>query len=296
MAGRAGAANLMRLFPDGWRDYALLDSGDGYRLEQIGPYRLARPDARATWRPALPRSAWDAAEATFRLTGNAGAWQFRRPLPEKWPITTPEGIGFYAAPTPYRHVGFFPEQAAHWAWFGGLIRAAGRPVRVLNLFAYTGLATLAAAHAGATVTHLDAAKKAIIWGRENAELAGLADRPIRWIVDDALKFTAREARRGVRYDGLILDPPPIGHGPDGETWTFERSLDELIGLCGAVLSEAPLFVAITAYTAKTSPAALRTALANMPGLPAGALSAGELALRDSAGRELPTAFYARWQP
>jgi 23S rRNA (cytosine1962-C5)-methyltransferase len=192
-------------------------------------------------------------------------------------------------------VGVFPENAVHWDWIAGQVRAAGQPMRVLNLFGYTGLATLAAAEAGAHVTHVDASKKAVLWARDNQELSGLQDRPIRWIVEDALTYLRREARRGVRYDGIVLDPPAFGRGPDGQVWTFDRLFDELCRACRAVLSAAPRFVVATVYTKGITEQALRPAMDGMLAGLGGQVEIGELiTVERSAGRVLHNALYARW--
>jgi 23S rRNA (cytosine1962-C5)-methyltransferase len=197
--------------------------------------------------------------------------------------------------TPGRHLGVFPEVAAHWDWCAELIRGAGRPIKVLNLFGYTGLASLAAADAGASVTHVDASKKSTAWARENQALAGLGDKPIRWIVDDALKFVQREARRGARYDGLLLDPPKFGRGPKGEVWEVYKSLPELLENCRAILSERPLFTVVTVYAVRASAVHLYYSLQELMHKFNGKLDAGELVTREkSAGRLLSHAVYVRW--
>jgi 23S rRNA (cytosine1962-C5)-methyltransferase len=286
----------MVLYPTAWEDYALLDCGDGRKLERFGDYTLIRPEPSAAWRPILPRRAWDAADAIFELRApNSGRWHFRRALPERWQMRY-RALRFWVAPTPFRHVGVFPEQAVHWDWLTACLARAPSPPRVLSLFGYTGLATLAAASAGAAVAHVDASKKAVQWARQNAELSSLADRPIRWLVDDALKFAAREVRRGVRYDGFILDPPPFGRGAHGEVWTFEKSMPQLMALIRQLVSAAPCCAIITAYTSKTDLPTLRRLLAEAMAGHDGVIEAGELGLRQqSAARVLPTAFYVRWR-
>ncbi|PJF36278.1 MAG: SAM-dependent methyltransferase [Candidatus Thermofonsia Clade 1 bacterium] len=286
----------MVLYPTAWEDYALLDCGSGQKLERFGDYTLVRPEPSARWQPSLPRHIWEAADARFELrTPSSGAWQFRRPLPERWQMRY-QALRFWVAPTPFRHVGVFPEQAVHWDWLMAQIAQAPSPPRLLSLFGYTGLATLAAAAAGAAIAHVDASKKAVQWARQNAELSGLADRPIRWLVDDALKFTAREVRRGARYEGFILDPPPFGRGAHGEIWSFEKSMPQLMALIRQLISPKPRCVVITAYTAKTSLAALQRLLAECMAGHDGIIEAGELGLRQqSAARILPTALYVRWR-
>lgn len=278
------------------QDYELLDSGGGRKLERFGPMTLIRPEAQAAWRPALSAATWDAAHAAFQPVGKEGGqWVVRRPLPPRWEMRC-QGLRFWVQVSESRQVGVFPENAAHWQWIADQVRPAGRPLHVLNLFGYTGLASLAAAQAGAQVTHVDASKKVVVWARENQALSGLQDRPIRWIVEDALTYLRREQRRGVRYDGIVLDPPAFGRGPAGEVWTFERLFDELCQACRAVLSRAPLFVVATVYTKGVTAAALHAALATMLAGLSGQVELGELTtVERSAGRVLHNALYARWR-
>jgi 23S rRNA (cytosine1962-C5)-methyltransferase len=281
--------------PD-WEDYGLLDSGDGRKLERFAPYVLVRPEPRANWPPALPPEAWESAHAVFQPTkkDGSGRWRLDSPIDSPWIMRYKE-LRFQAQVSDSRHVGVFPENAAHWDWIGERIQAAQRPTRVLNLFAYTGLATLAAAQAGADVTHVDAARKVVRIARQNQALSGLADRAIRWIVDDALGFARREGKRGVRYDGIIMDPPKFGRGPKGQVWEFSRSFPVLCRACRAILSERPLFVAITAYTRQSSPVDLYHALDEMMAGFRGNIGAGELVtVEQSAGRVVPEAVFARW--
>lgn len=280
----------------GWEDYELVDSGDRLKLERFGPYLLIRPESRASWRPALPPATWESAHAVFRPTrkDGSGHWQFHSPINSPW-IMDFKGLKFQAQVTDSRHVGVFCENGAHWDWIGDQIRVAQRPVQALNLFAYTGLATLAAARANAKVTHVDAAKKVVKIARQNQALSGLQDRPIRWIVDDALEFVRREARRGVRYEGIIMDPPKFGRGPKGQVWEFSRMFPALCQTCRAILSERPLFVVITAYTSRTSPETLRHTLDKMMAGFEGTITAGELVtVEQSAGRVIANATFARW--
>ncbi len=286
-----------------WNDYVLLDSGDGLKLERFGSYRFVRPEVQALWKPALPPSVWQDVHAVFQPTSeeSGGHWKFEKKIDEKWVMRYPlEEIGsdlqFFVMTTPGRHLGVFPETAAHWDWMAGLVKSASRPVKVLNLFGYTGLATLAVAAAGASVTHIDASKKSVSWARENQSLSGLDERPIRWMVDDALKFVQRERRRGVKYDGLILDPPKFGRGPKGEVWEVYKSLPELLESCRAVLSDTPLFVVLTVYAVRASAVHLFYALQGAMTGWQGNLDAGELVMREkSAGRLLSHAVYARWE-
>ena len=289
--------------PD-WQDYELLDSGRGFKLERFGPYRFVRPEHQAVWQRKLAPSQWEAADGVFQATQeeSGGHWLFKKKAPDAWRMRY-KGLTFEAIAGNSRHLGVFPEQANHWDWVSGLIqearrpvRAAQSPVRVLNLFGYTGLATLAAAQAGATVTHVDAAKKTIQWARQNQALSGLAERSIRWLVDDAGKFVQREVRRGSRYDGILLDPPKFGRGPEGQVWEFFDSLPGLLEDCRRLLSSRPLFVVLTAYAIRASALSVHYALEEMVSGLGGRVTSGELALIEkSAGRLLPCAIFARWQ-
>jgi 23S rRNA (cytosine1962-C5)-methyltransferase len=290
----AEAPGVMRT--QGWADYALVDSGDGRKLERYGPYTVVRPEPQCLWRPALPAEAWAQADAVFDPTDeeDAGRWRFQGRPRETWPLGWGE-VRFNARFTPFRHLAFFPEQAANWAWLDQRVRAAGGQPRVLNLFGYTGVASLAMAAAGAAVTHVDASKKAVAWARENAELSGLADRPIRWITEDARKYVQREVRRGSRYEGIILDPPKYGRGPGGEVWRLFEDLPELARLCGELLSENASFLVLNAYAERISGAALSGLLADVLAGRGGRIEWGELALaQDGGAREVGMSFYARW--
>ena len=286
---------ILQESPD-WQDYELLDSGDGLKLERYGKYILRRPEPEAVWQPALPEKAWANASAVFRPSNeeNGGHWETLKPVDERW-IMTYKNLRFWTQLSASRHLGVFPEQASQWDWLGEQIKAANRPVKVLNLFGYTGIATLAAAASGATVTHVDASRKVINWARENQGLSGLDERPIRWIVDDALKFIQREGRRGAQYDGLILDPPKFGRGPKGEVWEFYNLLPELLHACQGVLSKQPCFVLLTAYAVKASALTLHYAVDEMMRGSNGQTEAGEVVLREkSAGRLLSMAIFGRW--
>jgi len=282
--------------PD-WTDYELLDSGNGRKLERFGPYKIIRPEHQAIWKHSLPEAKWHAAQAVFQAAGGdemGGNWQFRQPI-TPWEMHY-KGLQFRAQIGGSRHVGVFPEQAAQWDWIADLIRTANRPVSILNLFGYTGLATLAAALEGARVTHVDASKKSITRARENQALSKLDDRYIRWIVDDAMKFVVREARRQVRYDGIILDPPKFGRGPKGEVWECFEMLPRLLESCHEILSHQPLFVAITAYAIRASALSLYYAIEEMMKSMSGRVEAGELVtVERSEGRVLSMAIYARWR-
>ena len=304
--------NLTLLESPNWKDYELLDSGNGKKLERFGPYRFVRPEAQAMWKTRLPDSAWRNPDGVFQPTSeeSGGHWDLKKTVAEKWemsyPTTAPTpgpspfgggGIRFWAMTTPGRHLGVFPEVAAHWDWYAGLIEKAGRPINVLNLFGYTGLASLMAAQAGASVTHVDASKKSVTWARDNQNRSGLEQRPIRWIVDDAVKYIEREARRGVKYDGIILDPPKFGRGPKGEVWEVYESLPGLLATCRELLSENPLFVAATMYAVRASAVHLHQTLDEMLRPFNGKIDAGELVTRESGpgGRLLSQAVYARWE-
>jgi 23S rRNA (cytosine1962-C5)-methyltransferase len=281
--------------PD-WTDYELLDSGNGRKLERFGAYIFDRPEHQAIWQPCLPEVKWQAAQAVFKATGGdemGGNWQSRQPI-YPWEMHY-KRLRFRAQLGGSRHVGVFPEQAAHWDWMAGLIRTANQPVSILNLFGYTGLATLAAAQEGARVTHVDASKKSVARARENQALSKLDDRNIRWIVDDAMKFVLREARRHVRYDGIVLDPPKFGRGPKGEVWECFDMLPKLLESCRAILSPQPLFVVLTAYAIRASALSLYYALDEMMKEKSGSIEAGELVtVERSARRVLSMAIYARW--
>jgi len=292
------AAEPQAMRTEGWADYALLDSGHGRKLERYGPYRVVRPEPQCLWSPRLPAADWEAADAVFEPSDEeeAGRWRFKGRPKESWPLAW-RGVKFHGRFTNFRHLAFFPEQAANWAWLEERVRAAGGQPRVLNLFGYTGVASLAMAAAGAAVTHVDASKKAVAWARENAELAGLADRPIRWITEDARKYVQREVRRGSKYEGVILDPPKYGRGPGGEVWRLFEDLPELAALCGELLSENASFLVLNAYAERISGAALSGLLAQVMKGRGGTVDWGELALVEDAGdRQIGMSFFARWRP
>ena len=238
-----------------WKDYELIDCSNGERLERWGNEMLVRPDPQAIWKTARRESAWKRPAARYsRSSSGGGAWE-KRDVPESWPIRYGE-LTFNVKPMNFKHTGVFPEQAANWDFAMEKIKNAGRPVSVLNLFAYTGAATCACAKAGASVCHVDAARGMVQWARENAAASGLADAPIRWIVDDCGKFVEREIRRGRRYDAVIMDPPSYGRGPGGEVWKLDENLWDFVSLVSGVLSDNPLFVLINSYTTGLSPAVL----------------------------------------
>jgi 23S rRNA (cytosine1962-C5)-methyltransferase len=286
-----------------WTDYELVDSGDGRKLERFGEFTLIRPEPQVRWDAALPAHRWEAAHGEFVKTsrGQQGEWKFRKPVAKLWMMQR-KNLKFWVQPTPAGHVGVFPDQACHWDWIDEVTRLAAAPVKLLCLFGHTGLATLAAAGAGAEVTHVDASRKAVAWARENRNLSGLGPRPIRWIVEDALTFVRREARRGNQYNAIVLDPPRFGRGPDGEIWKLEDSLPELLSACGKILCAAPVFVLLNVYgTVMTQgrmereAEGLRSHLKMMLGESALTITAGELAIEDAAGRRISASVFARAQ-
>lgn len=284
-----------------WRDYELLDSGDGLKMERFGKYIFSRPESQAMWSRALPASEWNNVHAVFQPSGeeSGGHWDFKKRVDEKWVMSYPlpqlNPIKFSAMTTPGRHLGVFPEVASHWDFMADSVRKAGRQPNILNLFGYTGLASLAAAAAGAQVTHVDASKKSVTWARENQELSGLKEKPIRWVVEDAVKYVQREAKRGVKYDGIILDPPKFGRGPKGEIWEVYKSLPDLLEMCRACLSDSPLFVIVTVYAVRASAIHVAQAVDEMMKKYKGETDSGELVTREkSANRLLSQAVYARW--
>ncbi len=241
---------------DNWQDYCLIDTSKGERLERWGDITLIRPDPQIIWETPSLAHEWNTAHAKYiRSSSGGGAWDYKKRFSESWTIKY-RNLTFMVKPTGFKHTGLFPEQAVNWDYCDKLIRNAGREINVLNLFAYTGGATLACANAGAKVCHLDAVKGMVDWGKENARLSGLSDKPIRWIVDDAMKFLGREIRRGNKYDGIILDPPSYGRGTNGEMWKLEDCIHELMQRCTAVLSDKPLFILLNSYTTGLSPSVM----------------------------------------
>jgi 23S rRNA (cytosine1962-C5)-methyltransferase len=280
----------------GWADYALIDSGNGRKLERYGPYTVVRPEPQCLWPPTLGEDVWTEADAVFDPSDeeDAGRWRFKGRPKENWPLAWGEAR-FHARFTAFRHLAFFPEQAANWAWLDQRVRAAPGQPKVLNLFGYTGVASLVCAAAGAAVTHVDASKKAIGWARENATLSKLDDRPIRWICEDARRYVQREVRRGSRYDGIILDPPKYGRGPDGEVWKLFEHLPELSTLCAELLADDASFLLLNAYAERISGAAMSSLLTHNLGGRGGRIDWGELALvQDDGARQVGMSFYARW--
>ncbi len=281
----------------GWADYELLDSGNQEKLERFGSYRLIRFEPEAVWKPALNPDSWASADARFSLKKgqSQGKWSRQSAMPDEWPVRINSfRLNLFLKNS--RHVGIFPEQYPNWEWMESTIKKSRRKLNVLNLFAYTGAATLFAAGAGAEVTHVEAARSSLSIARKNLEDSGLADRPVRWIVDDALKFVQREMRRGSRYDAIIMDPPKFGRGPGGEVWKFENSIDELVHNCAAILSDHPVFFMITAYNVNTRAPELGNILMNRLSGFQGKVQCGNLVqLEKSAGRKINQAIYARWE-
>lgn len=283
----------------GWDDYALIDSGHGRKLERYGRMKLVRPEEQAIWTPRLGEAVWERADAVF--TGDVeeegpGRWRFPRQVPETWPMAYGD-VAFGCRFTSFRHTGVFPEQVAHWAWMAERIRAAGRPLKLLNLFGYTGIASLVAAAAGAQVTHVDASKKAIAWARENQAASGMEALPIRWICEDAGKFVAREGRRGSRYDAILLDPPKYGRGPGGEVWQLFADLPAMLTACRDLLSADPSFLILTVYAMRASFVSFHELTAEAMAPRGGRLESGELLLVEEAGgRRLATSLFSRWCP
>lgn len=279
-------------------EYELLDCGTGRKLERFGKYTLIRPEKQAMWKEVAPKL-WEEADAEYvRSSEKGGEWVLKNPeMPGEW-IWDAGNFKLMLKLTPFGHVGAFPEQQAQWDWLEKIISnnsasQQSNNIKILSLFSYTGGATLAASATGAEVTHVDASKPTISWAAENQKLSNLEDKPIRWIIDDALKFVKREERRGVKYDGIIMDPPKFGRGPKGEVWKFEKDMVELLESCKKILSADPLFFLVTAYTVPISP----TTLANMVEgiLPkTGKIEYGELIIEDNSGHMLPTALYTRW--
>ena len=293
------ATQPLILSGEGWADYGLIDSGHGRKLERYGPHRFIRPDAQALWTPRAERWASDGEFVPGSDEDGGGRWQFANPVPQDgWPLEW-GNVRFTAQCTPFRHLGFFPDMAPVWDWMGEQL-AGKSDAATLNLFGYTGVGTLALSQFG-PVTHVDASKKSVAQARLNAELSDMAERPIRWIVDDAAKFAAREVRRGKRYDGIILDPPKFGRGPEGEVWRLEDHLGGLVDDCSRLLDENSRFLFLTVYAVRMSSLALAglmdEALADLPGT----IEHGDLAVREEGeidgktGRLLPTAIFARWR-
>jgi 23S rRNA (cytosine1962-C5)-methyltransferase len=280
---------------EGWDDFALLDSGNGRKLERYGKYRFIRPEAQALWSPNIPEWPADAEFVPGSDEDGGGRWQYNGPVPrDGWELGRGD-VRFQASCTPFRHLGFFPDMAPVWDWMGEQL-GDKTEASTLNLFGYTGVGTLSLSQYG-PVTHVDASKKSVAQARVNAELSGMADRPVRWIVDDAAKFAAREVRRTKRYDGIILDPPKFGRGPDGEVWRLEENLPNLIADCAQLLDDDSRFLFLTVYAVRMSSLAIAGLLAEALRHLPGTIEHGDLSIREEGphGRLLPTAIFARWR-
>lgn len=286
---------MIILSTSGFEDYELLDSGSGRRLERFGKYVISRPDPQAIWKPSLVDSKWQMADGIFENE----AWKKKSNMPDKWQLSY-QNLKFYAKLTPFKHTGVFPEQMLNWEFIQKTInkkqkKDGEKQINVLNLFGYTGIASLVCAANGAKVTHLDGSKPAIAWARENQELSGLSDKQIRWILDDAVEFTARESRRGNVYDAIIMDPPVYGHGPNGEIWDFNQSFPQLLENCRKILNPRPVFVIVNAYAISASALMLKNVLEDYLDFNSEQIEYGELALQEkSNSRLLSTGIFARF--
>jgi 23S rRNA (cytosine1962-C5)-methyltransferase len=270
------------------KDYELLDSGEGEKLERFGAVVVRRPDPQVLWQKQLPSSVWNKADIAF-----GKGWTGKSQVPNPWTIEF-EGKFFGLKLSSFKHVGIFPEQEENWRWIESSIRSAERPIRLLNLFAYTGGATLAGLKVGAEVCHVDGSKTAIASARENARLSGLEKGSVRWILDDALAFVKREIKREKQYDAIVMDPPAFGHGPKGEPWKIEEHFPELMSIIPQILSNKPLFVLVNGYASGYSALAYENCLSPLLALHGGQIESGEVALAESGGRALPAGIFARW--
>jgi 23S rRNA (cytosine1962-C5)-methyltransferase len=283
-------SDLQTLIAEPWADWALLDCGNGEKLERYGPVTVVRPEPQAMWAPRLDRWNPDATFVPGSDEEGGGRWVHHRPVPQQWELARGE-VRFNASLTPFRHLGFFPDMAPQWDW----MRSRAEDADVLNLFGYTGVGTLSLSNAGARMVHVDASKKSVESGRDNARLSAMEDKPIRWIVDDATKFTAREVRRSRRYDGILLDPPKFGRGPEGEVWRLEGNLAPLLADCRRLLDADSRFVVLTVYAVRMSALAIGELVRQTFSELGGTVEVGEMAIREEArGLLLPTAIFARW--
>ncbi len=288
------------------KDYELLDSGEGEKLERFGQYVLRRPDPQALWKKSLDEKEWKGANAFFERVGDSGKWKKKGGMPSEWFVEM-QGLKFLIKPTAFKHTGLFPEQESNWIWIKERISSRlnlgsekrfnlgkSATVKVLNLFGYTGGATLAALSAGAEVVHVDGSKSAITWAKQNAEASSLADKPVRWIEDDARKFVQREIKRGNKYDAIIMDPPAFGHGANKEIWKIEEDFLKLLDLCQQILSDDPLFILVNGYSAGYSAIAYENSLLPLVKKFGGQVESGELTIEKKSGRLLPAGIFARW--
>jgi 23S rRNA (cytosine1962-C5)-methyltransferase len=282
---------------DQWKDYELIDTGDGDKLERWGGFVLRRPDPQVIWPASADASLWNSASADYhRSSSGGGQWNEKIKLPERWTVTYKE-LKFHIKPTSFKHTGLFPEQAVNWQWMMDKIKSANRPIKVLNLFAYTGGATVACAYAGAEVCHVDASKGVVTWAKENLTLSNLGDRPVRFITDDVFKFVQREERRGSQYDAIIMDPPSYGRGPSGETWKLETNLFPFVESCMSILTPNPLFMLINSYTTGLSASVLTNILSlTMQAKYKGKITSGEIGLPITTSKlNLPCGILGRWE-
>ncbi|PZE22203.1 class I SAM-dependent methyltransferase [Paenibacillus xerothermodurans] len=280
-----------------WKDYEVIDTGDGEKLERWGSIVLRRPDPQIIWPIAKETGRWRNPDAHYhRSSSGGGQWEYKQDLPERWTIGY-DKLRFHIKPTNFKHTGLFPEQAANWKWMMEKIQGAGRKIRVLNLFAYTGGASVACAFAGADVVHVDASKGVVQWAKENLQFSGLGERPVRFITDDVFKFVQREQRRGSKYDAIIMDPPSYGRGPGGETWKLETNLFPFVESCMEIMSDRPLFMLINSYTTGISATVLKNILAMSLGTRYGGnITCGEIGLPITASKlMLPCGILARWE-
>ncbi|HEV2339590.1 MAG TPA: class I SAM-dependent methyltransferase [Patescibacteria group bacterium] len=283
---------MQLLTTSGWKDYELIDSGNEMRYERFGPYKTVRPDPQAIWQPSLKD--WSDADVQFISTGaGKGIWQFKRHLPEKW-LMHWRHLAFWTRLTSFKHTGVFPEQNIQWEYIEKKIKQFRSAPTILNLFGYTGIASLVAAAGGAHVTHIDASKPSLSWAKENQVVAKLQDKPMRFMLDDAVKFVEREIRRGNTYNGILLDPPVYGHGPAGQIWKFSEDFPRLLRLCNQLLAKQPLFVIVNAYAISSSSLMLENVMHDT--LPKGNIIVGELALQESSSKRLlSTGIFGRWE-
>lgn len=282
------------------KDYELIDSGFGNKLERYGEYLISRPEKEALWKKSLDEATWDSADLNFIRNGLKNKWIIKNGVPNNWIINYGD-LNFIIKPTSFKHIGIFPEQLPNWEWMEKLIKKSigttygNKPISVLNLFAYTGGATLVCAKAGAEVCHVDGSKSAVIWARENAEISGLKDAPIRWLIEDVILFLKREIKRGRVYDAIIMDPPSFGHGPKDELWKIEEDFLILMDLCKQVLSSDPLFILINGYTAGYSSIVYENNLSDMMKDYKGKIEGGEIVIEESSSKKsLPCGIFARW--
>ncbi len=279
-----------------WKDYELVDSGNGFKLERYGKYLFKRPEPEAIWSPSKPDRIWQEAHSEFISTSekNGGHWVDYKPMEDRWQIQY-KSLKFWIQKSASRHLGIFPEQATQWDWIQDQVRTSNRNLNVLNLFGYTGVASLAAAQAGAFVTHVDASRKVNVWGQDNQKLSNISDQSIRWLVDDAFKFVKREVRRNRKYDGIILDPPKFGRGPKGEVWEFYKIVADLLDSCRQILSDDPKFLLLTAYAIKASSLTLYFGIEEMMRVHHGNTSVGEVLLHEKNGKNaISMAIFGRW--